>query len=88
MVKSERLSNGKKKGPGNRKCGNKYLAWAYIEAAVFGVRFSPQIKRWYMSKCAEHHKVSALKAVGHKLARAGFYLMRDGGRFDVHRAFG
>lgn len=88
MVKSERLSNGKKKGTGNRKSGNKYLAWAYIEAATFAVRFSPQIKRWYTSKCGHHHKVSALKAVGHKLARAGFYLMRDGGRFDVHRAFG
>ena len=27
-VKSERLSNGKKKGENNRKNGNKYLAWA------------------------------------------------------------
>ena len=27
-VKSERLSNNKKKGEGNRKSGNKYLAWA------------------------------------------------------------
>ena len=35
LVKSERLSNGKKKGHGNRKCGNKYLAWAWIEAANF-----------------------------------------------------
>jgi hypothetical protein len=29
----------------------------------------------------------ALKAVSHKLARAGFHLLRDGGRFEVQRAF-
>ena len=32
-VGSERLSNGKRKGRGNTKNGNKYLAWAYLEAA-------------------------------------------------------
>ena len=26
-VDSQRLSNGKKKGEANRKCGNRYLAW-------------------------------------------------------------
>lgn len=88
LVKSERLSNGKKKGQGNRKCGNKYLAWAWIEAANFALRFSPPIQSWYQRKAAKRHKVIALKAVAHKLARAGYYLMRDGGTFDVKRAFG
>ena len=32
--------------------------------------------------------VIAIKAVAHKLARAGYYLLRDGGTFDVRRAFG
>src|ERR1041385_5006036 len=31
-VKSLRTSNGKKKGENNRKCGNNYLAWAFVEA--------------------------------------------------------
>ena len=39
-VKSERLSNGKKKGENNRKNGNKYLAWAFIEAANFAIRYN------------------------------------------------
>ena len=43
-VKSERFSNGKKKGNGNRKNGNKYLAWAYIEAANFAIRYCPYSK--------------------------------------------
>ena len=34
-VKSERFSNGKKKGMDNRKNGNKYLGWAYVEVANF-----------------------------------------------------
>jgi len=88
MVKSERLSNGKTKGHGNRKCGNRYLAWAWIEAANFSLRFSPSIRRWYERKCSKRHKVIAIKAVAHKLARAGYYLLRDGGTFDVQRAFG
>src|SRR5690606_34187484 len=31
-VSSEKISNEKKKGVNNRKCGNKYLAWAYLES--------------------------------------------------------
>ena len=88
MVKSERISNGKKKGQGNRKCGNRYLAWAWIEAANFALRYSPPLKRWFDRKAGKRHKVIALKAVAHKLARAGYYLLRDGGAFDVQRAFG
>jgi transposase len=88
LVKSERVSNGKKKGEGNRKCGNKYLSWAWIEAANFATRYSPSIKRWYDRKAAKRRRVIAIKAVAHKLARAGYYLMRDGGKFEVARAFG
>ncbi|MDH3460374.1 MAG: IS110 family transposase, partial [Burkholderiaceae bacterium] len=39
LVDSRRESNGKKKGAGNAKCGNKYLAWAFVEAAHFAVRY-------------------------------------------------
>jgi transposase len=88
LVKSERVSNGKKKGEGNRKSGNRYLAWAYIEAANFALRHSPEIRHWYDRKCGKRHKVIALKAVAHKLARACYWLMRDDGVFDVTRAFG
>ena len=88
LVKSERISNGKKKGHGNRKCGNKYLCWAWIEAANYAQRYSPTIKAWYQRKCAKRHRIIAIKALAHKLARTGYYLMRDGGRFETTRAFG
>ena len=32
-VSSQRLSDGKSKGSGNRKNGNRYLSWAFVEAA-------------------------------------------------------
>jgi transposase len=49
-VGSDKLSNGKRKGQGNTKNGNKYLAWAFVEAANFAVRYNPQIKRSYQRK--------------------------------------
>jgi transposase len=86
-VGSQHLSNGKRKGKGNTKNGNKYLAWAYVEAANFAVRYNPQIKRYYQRKRAKSNGVLAIKAVAHKLARACYYILRDGSEFDVNRAF-
>jgi len=88
MVNSAHESNGKKKGQGNTKCGNKYLAWAFVEAAHFAVRYDATIKRWYQKKCASSLAVVAIKAVAHKLARACYYVMKDGRAFDAARAFG
>lgn len=86
-VGSEHLSNGKRKGRGNTKNGNKYLAWAYIEAANFAVRYNPQIKRYYQRKSARTNRIVAIKTVAHKLARACYYILRDQVPFDVNRAF-
>ena len=86
-VASKRLSNGKKKGEGNRKNGNKFLAWAYVEAANFAVRYSPRIKRFYQKKKAKTNGAIAIKAVAHKLARATYYVMRDQVAFDEQKAF-
>jgi transposase len=76
-VSSQKLSNGKRKGQGNVKNGNKYLAWAFVEAANFAVRYNTQIKRFYQRKQAQTNGVVAIKAVAHKLARACYYILRD-----------
>ncbi len=57
-VKSERFSNGKKKGNGNRKNGNKYLAWAYVEAANFAIRYCPYSKKFYQRKKGQNKRNS------------------------------
>ena len=86
-VGSERLSNGKRKGRGNTKSGNKYLAWAYVEAANFAVRYNAVIQRYYQRKRGRTNGIVAIKTVAHKLARACYYMLRDGTDFEVGRAF-
>ena len=87
-VGSARISNGKKKGKGNTKNGNKYLGWAFIEAATFAVRHDDTIQRYYQRKKAKAHLMVAKKAVAHKLARACYCMLRDQTDFDVDKAFG
>lgn len=87
-VNSQHLSNGKRKGRGNVKNGNRYLAWAFIEAASFAIRYSPPIQRYYQRKAAKTNPVVARKAVAHKLARACFYILRDQVPFRMEKAFG
>jgi transposase len=87
-VGSQKISNGKRKGSGNTKNGNKYLAWAFVEAANFAIRFHPGIKKFYQRKKAKTHSVLAIKAVAHKLCRACYYIIKDRVPFDVTKAFG
>jgi transposase len=86
-VDSKRVSNGKKKGEGNTKNGNKYLAWAYVEAAHFALRFCPEAKRFYERKKAKTNGIVAIKALAHKLARACYHMLREGAAFDLQRCF-
>ena len=87
-VSSERISNGKKKGENNRKAGNRYLSWAFSEAAHFSVRFEPKIQRFYERKRQKRNGIVAIRAVAHKLSRAVFHMMKHHEPFDVNRAFG
>jgi transposase len=86
-VKSLKISNKKKKGEGNRKNGNKYLAWAYVEAAHLSTRFCPEAKRFYQQKIAKSNGAVATKALANKLARASYYMMRDQVPFNKDRLF-
>jgi transposase len=87
-VKSERYSNTKKKGKGNNKNGNKYLAWAYVEAANFARRFCPNSQRFHQRKMAKTNSIVAIKALSNKLARASYYIMRDRVPHDARKLFG
>lgn len=86
-VDSQHMSNGKKKGEGNTKNGNKYLSWAFVEAANFALRFCPEAKRFYERKKAKTNTVVAIKALAHKLARACFHILKERKPFDVTRCF-
>jgi|SRR3989338_5275673 len=87
-VASNRISNGKSKGEGNRKNGNKYLSWAYVEAANYAIRGYPYVRKYYQKKMARTNKIVAIKAISHKLARASYYVIKDQEVFNPNKAFG
>jgi transposase len=87
-VDSRWLTNDKKKGSGNVKNGNRYLSWAFIEAANFAIQHDPVIARYYQRKAARSKPVVARKAIAHKLARACYYVLRDQVPFEVNKCFG
>jgi transposase len=86
-VKSEKISNEKKKGTGNRKNGNKYLAWAYVEAANFAIQYNHKARRFYDRKLSRTNNTVARKALANKMARASFYIMRDQVAYDENKMF-
>ena len=86
-VQSLRLSNGKKKGEGNAKNGNHYLAWAFVEAAHFALRNCPPAKRFYERKKRQRNGAVATKALAHKLARACYHILRQQKPFELGRCF-
>lgn len=86
-VGSRHESNGKKKGEGNTKNGNRYLAWAFVEAANFAVRYCEPARRFYQRKKAKKNSTVAIKAVAHKLARACYHILKNKEAFSMERCF-
>jgi transposase len=87
-VPSQWISNGKRKGSGNRKNGNKYLSWAYAEASEFARRLYPEPRAYYDRKMQKTNAAVAHSALSNKLARAGYYMMRDQVPFRPEKLFG
>lgn len=80
-------SNNQKKGKGNSKNGNKYLSWAFSEAAEYARRHSVEARTFFNKKTAKTNKTLAYSALAHKLARAAYYMMRDQVEFDPKKLF-
>jgi len=87
-VAAKKQSNGKNKGENNRKCGNKYLGWAYIEAANLARRYDEDARRWYDRKAAKRGKIIATKALACKLAKATWHVLAEDTTYDPQRLFG
>jgi len=86
-VDSKRMSNGKKKGTNNQKNGNKFLSWAFVEAAHSMIRHSKTAHRFYQRKRAQKNGALATKALANKIARAAYYVMRDQVPFKLELLF-
>jgi transposase len=80
-------SNGKIKGRGNGKNGNKYLAWAFSEAAEMFRRYDQNARTFYNRKAAKTNFMVAHSALAHKLCRATYFIIRDGVDYDPDKLF-
>ncbi len=87
-VEARRTSNDKPKGRNNSKCGNRYLAWAFVEAANFARRYDPQCRQWYDRKAARTSKVLATKTLTANWPRRHLYLMAEQVDYEPGRMFG
>jgi len=76
-VSTQRLSDGKSKGSGNHKNGNRYLSWPFTEAAQMERRFNSRFRSYYDRKAAPTNSILATRALSSKLARVCYYIMRD-----------
>jgi transposase len=86
-VPTKWTSNNKKKGKGNKKNGNKYLAWAFSEAAEFARRYDDHARAFYNRKTSKKNFMVAHSSLAHKLTRAAYYVMRDQVAFDPQKLF-
>jgi transposase len=86
-VSSKWVSNGKSKGKGNERNGNRYLAWAYSEASELARRFDSQARSYYQRKAQKTNRMVAHQALAHKLARAAYFVMRDNVPFIAEKLF-
>ena len=86
-VPTKWTSNGKRKGKGNIKNGNRYLAWAFSEAAEFARRYDPTARAYFNRKAARTNRMVAHSALAHKLARAAYYVMKDVVPFEAAKLF-
>lgn len=86
-VNSRCTSNDKKKGENNRKCGNKYLSWAFVEGANFAKRYDTQCRRWFDRKARKTNTIVATKALACKLSKAAWHVMNKQVDYDEKQMF-
>jgi transposase len=87
-VPSPRISNNKIKGTNNARNGNKYLGWAFVEAAQFAQQHHPRIQAWFQRKQRRTCRNVALKSLAAKLSKATFIMLRDRIAFNEQLLFG
>jgi len=86
-VSSRWTSNEKTKGKGNTKNGNRYLSWAFSEAADHARLTHEPSRHFYNRKLNQTNASVAHHALAHKLARAAYFIMRDHVEFKEDKMF-
>lgn len=76
LVDTVKLSDNKVKGHLNSKNRNKFLRWAFAEAAVEALAH-PQIRKYHDRLVRKKGRIKAKAIVASKMARAAYMLMKD-----------
>jgi len=76
LVEAKKISNKKKKGNGNRKCGNGILRWAYAEAAVHALK-RERVNKYYYRLKKKKGSPKAFAIIASKIARVSYKIMTD-----------
>jgi transposase len=85
LIKCTKTSDGKPKGTGKKKQGNRHLKWAFSEAAVMFLRNNAEGKKLHSRLVKKHGKAKALGIIGARLARAVYYMLHRNTPFDMDR---
>ena len=85
VVKTQRESNGKRTDNKNQKIGNPYLKWAMSQAAIYSIKLSPEIKKYYNGLSRKMGKKKARAVLRHRIAVAVFYTLKNKEPFNLEK---
>ena len=87
LAPSIKMSNFKKKGEGDPRNRNKYLRWAFAEAAV-ELLHKPKVKKYHDKLVKKKGPVKAKGIIASKMARVAFMAMTNPDfKYEEHRLF-
>ena len=85
VVKTQRESNGKRTDNKNQKIGNPYLKWAISQAAIYEIKLSPEIKKYYNGLSRKMGKKKARAVLRHRIAVAVYYTLKNKLPFNLEK---
>jgi transposase len=87
LVTGQHESAGKIKTGKGRKMGNRYLKWAFGEAATLMLRDCEEAQRLVDRRTRRHSKARAMSHLARKIGRAAYYVLKKQEPFDLKKFF-
>jgi transposase len=88
LVKCQSRSAGKVSGTRGSKIGNRYLKWAFNEAALLFLRGNEEAKKYQSKLERKHGKSKAITIIAHRLGIAVYYMLKRREVFDLYAFLG
>jgi len=85
VVKTQRESNKKRTDNKNQKIGNPYLKWAFSQASVMAIKYSPEIKKYFERLKKRMPKQKAMAVLRHRLAIAVYKTLKNKEPFNLDK---